>query len=108
MDSTHIYPKNVAPGLVAEKQWNAATLNGTNAVQSSGRTLKTWYEGWIGWIGWLMVLMMVSGGGYNTKHVAKYFRIFSPASGQLHFDGVINLKGAGTRSEKEIKMYEQQ
>lgn len=38
----------------------------------------------------------------------KIFQNVFPASGQLHFDGVINLKGAGTRSVKEIKMYEQQ
>jgi len=41
------------------------------------------------------------GGGYNTKHVAKYFRMFFTANGQLHFDGVINLKGAGTRAKRK-------
>jgi len=47
------------------------------------------------------------GGGYNTKHVAKYFRMFFTANGQLHFDGVINLKGAGTRAKRK-KRYKQE
>jgi len=49
----------------------------------------------------------VDGGGYNTKHVAKYFKMFFTANGQLHFDGVINLKGARTRAKRK-KRYKQE